>query len=206
MLLVRGLCKRFGGRQVLSVREFAVGRGECALVYGANGGGKTTLLKILAGLLLPDAADEWQLDGRKQLPSQHGILGAALLHQTPFMLSATVRDNVAFVAPAARIDAALEWAGLSAMAQLSARDLSGGERGRVSLARARAMLPTLCLMDEPAAHLDATGLSLIGDLTTILCRQGGAVVISAPDKSDNQCHQTAWELKDGDLCKQLIVN
>ena len=200
MLLMRGLHKNFGERQVLSADFFSVAKGECALVFGANGGGKTTLLKIIAGLLPPSAVAEWSFNGQACAPSGRGLSGVVLLHQTPFMFSASVRANVALAAPsAARAHAALEWAGLARRAEHPADKLSGGERARVSLARARAASPQLCLMDEPAAHLDADGLQLVAELIADLRDQGASTIIAAPARETPIAHDRSWCLHSGRL-------
>ena len=200
MLRIRGLQKSFGARRVLAVESFSVAGGECALICGDNGCGKTTFLKILAGVLAPDAVAEWRLDGRKCAPSRRGIAGAVLLHQTPFMFATTTRANVAVAArDHARTDAALEWAGLSRVADSPARDLSGGERARVSLARARAAEFKLCLMDEPAAHLDADGLALAADLISDLQRRGAAAIVASPSQTNAFPSARTWRFSDGQL-------
>lgn len=201
MLHIRGMRKRFGGGRTLSAESFAVRAGECALVFGDNGCGKTTFLKILAGLLAPDSVSEWRLGGRECARARGGrIPGAVLLHQTPYMFAASARANVAMAAADnARADAALEWAGLSRAAATPARELSGGERARISLARARAADMQLCLMDEPAAHLDAEGLALAADLICDLQKRGAAVVVANPSRETAIPHDRAWRLCGGQL-------
>ena len=199
MLSIRGVHKSFDGRQVLAVENFSVARGGRALLYGINGSGKTTLLKILAGLL-PAGVAEWQFADRRQRTTRHGIAGAVLLHQTPYMFAASVRDNVAVAGGgAARVDAALTWAGLAAAAGQAARSLSGGMRQRVSLARAWAAQPQLCLLDEPLAHLDAAGAALVAALVAELQQQGAAVVIAAPSPTGQVPHDVSWQLRAGKL-------
>ena len=200
MLSVGFLEKSFGGRKVLSVQDFAAEGGNRTLIYGENGGGKTTLLKILAGLLLPDVVKEWRFNSVQQSPSRRGIDGAVLLHQSPFMFAASVKENVAF-ASAARVEESLEWAGLSSLADMPARELSGGERARVSLARARAARPMLCLMDEPAAHLDDAGLPLIWELAAELQKQGSAVIVAVPANTIPDA-DSVWRLYGGDLQRE----
>ena len=197
MLSVGLLEKSFGGRKVLSVADFVAEGGKRTLIYGANGGGKTTLLRILSGLLLPDVIKDWHFNSVEQSPSRNGIEGVVMLHQSPFMFSASTKANVAFT-NAARADDALRWAGLSTLSDMPARELSGGERARVSLARARAMNPLLCLMDEPAAHLDDSGLPLIWELTADLQKRGSAVIIAAPAKTIPDA-DSVWRLQNGGL-------
>ena len=198
MLRVRGLQKSFGARRVLSADFFVVNKGECALIFGDNGCGKTTFLKILAGLLKPDAIADYCFNGFARLPPC-GANGAALLHQTPFMFSASVRANVAIAASGnAKIDDALNRAGLSGLSSANARDLSGGERARVSLARAHAANMQLCLMDEPAAHLDADGQALAADLIHSVLRRNASVVVAAPSLTNAKTipFHRAWHLNE----------
>lgn len=202
MLSIRGVRKSFGGRQVLAVEHFSVARGSCALLCGNNGSGKTTFFKILAGLL-PATVEEWRFGGRPQPQTWRGIAGAVLLHQAPYMFAASVRDNVAVAVSgadtAARINAALAWAGLSAVAGQAARSLSGGMQQRLSLARARAARPQLCLLDEPLAHLDDTGEALVRELAADLRQRGAAVVIAAPSPDGKISHDVVWRLREGKL-------
>lgn len=201
ILRIREMRKRLGDGRILTAESFSVNAGECTLLFGDNGGGKTTLLKILAGLLAPDSCEEWRLDGRVCKPGRGGRAdGVVLLHQTPYMFSASARTNVARAAKEpARADLALAWAGLSHAADSPARALSGGEQARISLARAYAAEMKLCLMDEPAAHLDGAGIALAADLIENLRRRGAAVIVAAPAKTNTIPYDRLWRLQDGTL-------
>ncbi len=198
VLCIRGMRKHLGAQRTLTADFFAANAGECALLYGDNGCGKTTFLKILAGLLAPESFQEWRIDGRAAKPERGG--GIVLLHQTPYMFAASVYANVALAAAnSARAKSALAWAGLSHAAATPARELSGGERARVSLARARAANIKLCLMDEPAAHLDSEGIALASALTNDLQQRGAAVVIAAPAYTTAIPHTRIWHLQNDKL-------
>ncbi len=152
-----GISKRFGdGPPVLEGITLAAGPGEITAIVGPSGCGKSTLLRIIAGLLQPGA-------GSVSLPADGGP--PAFIFQDATLLPwATVLDNIALPlrldrAPrAAREAVAREWAGrmgLSPFLHYHPRQLSGGMRMRVSVARALCRDPRLLLLDEPFGALDA---------------------------------------------------
>lgn len=153
------------GDKLFDIDEFDIPYATCIVLSGQNGAGKTTLLKILAGLQAPD-------EGRVDIDGQSLTWKAArpilrkqvvYLHQQPYMFDHSVADNVAYGLkvsgmPRKQVDEkvrqALDWAGLSSLAGRNARDLSGGEKQRVALTRARVLSPRLLLLDEPLANMD----------------------------------------------------
>lgn len=153
------------GDKLFDIDVFDIPESTCIVLSGQNGAGKTTLLKILAGLETPDYA-EVEFDGLRQpWKAARARLrrDVVYLHQQPYMFDHSVADNVAYglarqAIPATRIEAqvseALEWSGLSHLAQRNARELSGGEQQRVALTRARILSPRLLLLDEPLANMD----------------------------------------------------
>lgn len=158
-LRVRDLCYTPNGREVLRGVDLELGAEGITLLMGANGCGKTVLLRMLCGLLEANAGSiEWgRADGAR--PEQ----GLMMVFQHPMMLRASVRDNVALgLKPLAltrserrrRVAAMLERVGLADRARDSARQLSGGERQRLALGRAWLTQPRLLLLDEPTASLD----------------------------------------------------
>jgi ABC-type sulfate/molybdate transport systems ATPase subunit len=140
---------------------------QWTVVFGPSGSGKTTLLRILAGLTEP-ASGRVQLGGQIVLDTACGISVPAgkrsigfVTQQPDLFPHLTVRQNVAFGIRhlerdrrAERVNEMLRLFGAATLAEQSARQLSGGERKRVALARALAPAPKFLLLDEPLAGLD----------------------------------------------------
>ncbi len=178
-LEVHNLRASRGGRQVLAVDTLNIQPGEMLAVIGPNGAGKSTLLLALSRLITLDSGEIW-LNGQPAL-QQNDLayrrrLGLVL--QEPLLLDTNVYYNVAAGLrfrglPEAhirqRVNGWLERLGILNLSSRSARQLSGGEAQRVSLARAFALEPELLMLDEPFSALDApTRLRLLDELQTIL--------------------------------------
>ncbi len=144
---------RYGAVVALSGVTLQLQAGERLALVGSNGSGKSSLLRLLHGLLQADSGTV----------TRAGDLRQAMVFQRPFMLRTTVQRNVALAlwldgmrwsdALKAAI-AGLERVGMRALAERSARALSGGQQQRVALARAWLRKPDLWLLDEPTASLD----------------------------------------------------
>jgi ABC-type multidrug transport system ATPase subunit len=174
------------GRTLVDHADLAVNAGEIAILEGASGSGKTTMLRAMA-TLIPRDAGVLTLDGvdAAQIPPTHFRRRVAYLPQLPPMLEGTVADNVA-TGPRLRgasiaseaIAALVLRVGLAKdLLDRPARDLSGGERQRVALARALANEPAFLLMDEPTSALDPTSATLVLDLVRALAQQGLGVIV-----------------------------
>ena len=208
LLEIENLRARLGGRDVLAARSFALARGECALILGANGSGKTTFLRVLAGFLPPFACDRFWFCGalrRKWKPDSRALY----CHQTPYLFLGDAlanaryglsRQGVARAEADARARSALAWAGVENLAARDARRLSGGEARRVALARARAAAPPLFLLDEPTAHLDEAGAAAVRGLVRDLAAEGASAIIATHDE-DLAAPATKWRITDGELAR-----
>jgi sulfonate transport system ATP-binding protein len=162
---VRGLRKHFGAMVVLDGVDLDVARGEFVALLGASGTGKTTLLRILAGLELPDPDGGEVLvppvrttvyQEPRLVPSMRVVANVTIgQERTPERLAAAER--------------ALREVGLSSHARAWPATLSGGESQRVALARALVREPGLLLLDEPFAALDALTKLQMQDLVAELC-------------------------------------
>jgi sulfonate transport system ATP-binding protein len=162
---VRGLRKAFGTKVVLDGVDLDVARGEFVALLGASGTGKTTLLRILAGLELPD-----ENQGVVLVPK----LRTTVYQEPRLVPSMRVAANVAIGQPnsketRAAAERALAEVGLSSHARAWPATLSGGEAQRVALARALVREPQLLLLDEPFGALDALTRLQMQDLVADLC-------------------------------------
>ena len=164
LLELRGVAKGFGSAApVLASLDLAVEEGEFAVVVGCSGSGKTTLISLAAGLLAPDRG-EVCFDGAPV--AGPGPDRAVVFQNYSLLPWLTVRDNVRLAVEAAspglskrdaieKAQRFVELVRLGPAAEKRPRELSGGMRQRVAVARALAMEPRMLLMDEPLSALDA---------------------------------------------------
>ena len=168
-----------GGREVFSGLDFDVSAGEALAVTGANGAGKTSLLRLIAGLLAP-AGGSVALDGGDHeltVAEQAHYLG----HRDALKPALSVAENLAFwggfLGPGASDPpSALAAVGLAHIAALPAAYLSAGQRRRLSIARLLTVQRPLWLLDEPTSALDSAGQDMFAGLMKDHLRHGGLVV------------------------------
>jgi len=171
---------RFGDVRALQSVSLTLHRGDRLALVGANGSGKTSLLRLLHGLV--------PFEGRREVLAVNGRMPViAMLFQRPFLLSLSVRWNVLLGlwlhgVPRAQRDErcrrALHRVGLDTLASRSARTLSGGQQQRLALARAWALEPDILLLDEPTASLDPSAKREVERLIEALAADGVTVVMS----------------------------
>ena len=161
----RGIEKSFSGSKILRGTDLSLYPGKCILLSGKNGVGKTTLLKIIAGLETPEKV-EIEYNGKinhwkKVVSSVRKEI--IYLHQQPIMFSSSVESNVAYglrfsslnqKQRCESLEEALVWAGLMDVAKKKARTLSGGVQQRVAFTRAWILKPKVLLLDEPMSNMD----------------------------------------------------
>ncbi len=177
-------------RPLLEIETLDIHAGRCLLLTGPNGVGKTTLLKIIAGLEPPDQAFVDYCGASLAWPAarRHYRRDVIYLHQQAYLFDRSVTDNVTYglhgfglsrAQIGERVDRALEMCGLSHLAERNARELSGGEKQRVALTRALVLSPRVLLLDEPFAGLDEESRNRTGFLIQRLkSEQVGMVVTS----------------------------
>ncbi len=162
-LVVDGLCKRYGGEMVLDRIGFSIAEGEVLALLGHSGSGKTTTLRLIAGLEVPDAG-EISLFGRRveRLPARERNLGVIFQNYALFPRM-TVAENIAFglrirgISRADRDRVVADLLGMIGLVEQREKypsQLSGGQQQRVAIARALAYRPAMLLFDEPFSALD----------------------------------------------------
>jgi molybdate transport system ATP-binding protein len=173
--------------------DFEIKGGEFATIFGKSGTGKTTILRMLAGLLDPEegfiqVGDEVWFDscGKINLPPQKRQIGFVFENYALFP-NMTVRENLEFAQPhnknrAGFTDELLSMAGLMEFAGRRPAELSGGQKQRVALIRAIARQPKVFLFDEPLSALDAqTRLWIQDGILRFYKRFGGTTVLVSHD-------------------------
>ena len=180
-LSISGLRFQPNGRAILDGVDLQLSGEGISVILGPNGGGKTLLLRLLAGLL-PAHAGTISWGGAAQPAGR-----LAMVFQQPMLLRLSVFTNVEFALRPlglagserrARSQAVLERVGLAHRAGDSARLLSGGERQRLALARAWAVRPRLLLLDEPTASLDPSATEAVERIIREIRTEGAKVLMT----------------------------
>jgi len=187
LLRLAGISKTFAnGVTAIAGVDLTIRPGEFVSLLGPSGCGKSTMLKLIAGLAAPSLGTiDWPQSTYDVLGTPEPALG--FVFQEPTLLPwRTVADNVHLPLMLAgtgkrdakeRVENVLELVGLSAFANSYPRQLSGGMKMRVSIARALVTRPKILLMDEPFAALDEiTRIKLNDDLLDLFARQGLTVI------------------------------
>jgi putative ABC transport system ATP-binding protein len=203
-------------REVLRGITLDLHRAELLVVRGASGSGKTTLLGVLGGMLLPTSGEVWlggepisRLRDHQRAEVRREKVGY-LFQDFGLIERMTVLENVLLplVPPGrangesvARAAVLMERLGIGKLARTNVSRLSGGERQRVALARARIVEPSVLLLDEPTAHLDAERARDLMDDLLRLREEGTAVLIASHDPRicDDPRITRRLELQDGML-------
>lgn len=184
LLAARQLAFSRNDEPVFGPIDLSVDSGEALLVQGGNGVGKTTLLRVLAGLLRPDPGSVIELDGEKASPQRVASVCALLGHLPGLKGELSALENLRFAVGlfgrrrGSSPESALESAGLAGYEDTAARQLSAGQRKRLSLARLLLLPARLWLLDEPYANLDLDGITLVNRMVERHLSQGGGVLLT----------------------------
>ncbi len=198
VLDARGVRVTRGAREILRGVDLHADAGEVVALMGLSGAGKTTMLRVIAGLETPDRGD---------IRAEH----VGMVFQFHYLFEhLTALDNVR-LAPVhvgkvsrsdatARARALLDQLGVGHRANALPRELSGGEAQRVAIARALAVDPPLLLLDEPTASLDPARRSDLGATLVALAASGRALVMTSHDDDFVRAHATrVVVLADGEV-------
>ena len=183
LLAARGLTFARNEQPVFGPLDFAVDAGEALLVQGDNGAGKTTLLRVLAGLLHADAGDI-DIDGAPARPALRARAIAYLGHLGALKADLSTLQNLHFFAAlhgrrrGQMPGNALAIVGLAGFEDTPVRQLSAGQKKRLSLARLWLAPAPLWLLDEPYANLDLDGINLVNRMVQAHLRDGGAALLT----------------------------
>jgi ABC-type multidrug transport system ATPase subunit len=190
-VVARGLDKAFDGRPVLRDVALTVAPGRVAIVKGRNGVGKTTLLRIFATVVRPDAGDAW-VDGHSVLDAAARVrerIGVAFVSERSLFWRLSGVENLRLFArtrgvarrPAeAQIAALLDEFDVGEAARRRVADLSAGQRQRLILARAALGDPSVYLLDEPLRGLDEPGVDAVLAFLADRAAAGRTILLVAP--------------------------
>ncbi|MEL6222639.1 MAG: ABC transporter ATP-binding protein [Cyanobacteria bacterium J06627_8] len=208
---LKGVTKRFGSNTVIDNLDLTVYRGQGLAIIGPSGTGKSTILRIMAGLLVPDEGEVY-IEGKRReglIEDSPDPIGVGMVFQQAALFdSLTVEENVGFLLyehsnlPSNRIQQvvsrSLEMVGLSGIGDRFPAELSGGMRKRVSFARAiisnpeTSDTPEVLLYDEPTAGLDPIASTVIEDLIrSIQCHDASCSTYAIVTHQDSTIRRTA---------------
>jgi ABC-type Fe3+/spermidine/putrescine transport system ATPase subunit len=212
MLEVNHLFKTYEGQPLLKGISFSLAAGETVCLLGASGSGKSTILRIIAGLEQADGGEVgWDGQNLAAVPAHRRNFGLMFQDYALFP-HLDVFENVAFglrmkkwpkdeIRP--RVDEALRQVNMAAFEKRRVTELSGGEQQRVALARALAPRPRLLMLDEPLGALDrALRESLLGELRAILHHTGiPAIYVTHDQEEAFTLADRIIQLRDGQIAQ-----
>jgi tungstate transport system ATP-binding protein len=184
-LCAEGLCFSAGDVQILRDISLTITAGPPTMLIGANGAGKSVLLRLLHGLLEPSAGRVFWA-----MPTEHAARRQAMVFQRPVLLRRSVLANTLYPLAMAgvareerltRAEQALALVGLADRADDAARKLSVGQQQRLALARAAALQPELLFLDEPSASLDPAATRAVEEIVLTLAERGTKIVMTTHD-------------------------
>jgi lipooligosaccharide transport system ATP-binding protein len=208
-----GLQKSYGGVRVVDGLDLSIHKGECFGLLGPNGAGKTTTLRMLLGLITPDAGTAMLLDLPVPQAAREARIRVGVVPQMDNLdPDFTVAENLLVYGRyfgmqdseiEARIPSLLEFASLAHKRDAKVPTLSGGMKRRLTLARALVNDPDVIFLDEPTTGLDPQARHLIWQRLRELTQQGKTLLLTTHfmDEAERLCHRLAV-LDNGKLISQ----
>lgn len=201
--------KSFGGKALLDVGRLTLAEGDLIVLTGDNGSGKTTFLKMIAGLEHGDRLG-MQFNGFAATTGHYPRelrREIVYVHQHPYLFNTSIEDNIRYglrlrglpnAERERRVAEAIAWAGVGHLLRVPPRRLSGGEKQRVALARARVLRPRVLLVDEPTANLDAQARAQVIELLRKTATGENCVVVACHDRELIELEGAKrWHLESG---------
>lgn len=189
-IVITGLSHRFGEKEVLRNISLSVRKGEILGLLGPSGAGKTTLIKIMTGQLIP-ASGRVELDGCDMRTPDQDIYRqiGMMMDDCGLYERLSCYDNLRLYADLYRVGhdrirEVLEWVGLYADRKCPAQKLSKGMRGRLMLARAVLHRPEFLFLDEPTSGLDPAATGHIHELIFSMCEDGTTVFLTTHNMTE----------------------
>jgi heme exporter protein A len=184
-----------GDRHILRNVSLGVRAGEFLKITGPNGVGKTTLLRIVCGLLPAESGSVlWRSKVVRSSNDDFHLEMVYLGHLNSLKADLTARENLRFLAGLrqtltdAEIDGALDRVGILSRGDLPARSLSAGQKRRLALARLLLSGAPLWVLDEPVTNLDTAGIQLVEELITEHVNRGGLALSAAHQRLLDEAH------------------
>jgi ABC-type polar amino acid transport system ATPase subunit len=200
VLDVRDVRLRRGTREILRGVSFTADRGDIVALMGLSGSGKTTILRVIAGLEHCDSGQIQIEGGRAGMVFQFHCLVEHLSAIDNVCLAPVHAHRVTREDAVRRAHELLTAFGVEHRATALPRELSGGEAQRVAIARALAVDPQVLLLDEPTASLDPERRDELAALLTTLAREGRTLVVATHDENfARSCATKTLRLSEGQL-------
>ncbi len=213
VIQAKGLQKSYAGQRVVDGLNLSINKGECFGLLGPNGAGKTTTLRMLLGLIAPDAGEVTLLDLPVPQAAREARIRVGVVPQMDNLdPDFTVAENLLVYGRyfgmhdseiEARIPSLLEFASLTGKRDAKVPTLSGGMKRRLTLARALVNDPDVIFLDEPTTGLDPQARHLIWQRLRALTQQGKTLLLTTHfmDEAERLCHRLAV-LDNGKLISQ----
>jgi len=187
MLIANNLSFIKDNKKIFSDLGFCLSLGSCILLKGGNGSGKSSLLKILAGIVNPSGGEViWGDEKIEDLGTDFTGDSEYLGHSNFLKRDITIRDNLEFHAAlngsVEAVNAALNFFGIISLADKKVRNLSAGQQKKALLAKLLSCPSTIWFLDEPSINLDKEAKAKLHGLIKTRVKEGGLVVMATHDE------------------------